>query len=188
MPEAQVVLASGSPRRAELLRSAGIPFRVIPPLTPEPRYQGGLPASYALGVAALKAREVAGELESGIVIGADTVVLWRGHVLGKPADRAEARSMLERLSGDRHEVLTAVAVVNAATGRSAARSDATALTLRPLGDVEIEEYLDSGESMDKAGAYALQGGAAAWVTRIEGDRETVIGLPTRVVRALIERV
>jgi septum formation protein len=139
-------------------------------------------------VAVLKAREVANELDSGIVVGADTVVLWRGHVLGKPADRAEARSMLERLAGDRHQVLTAVAVVNAATGRSASRSDATALTLRPLREIEIEEYLDTGESMDKAGAYALQGGAAAWVTRIEGDPETVIGLPTRVVRELIQRV
>lgn len=141
-----------------------------------------------MSTAELKAREVAAGLETGRVVGADTVVVWRGHVLGKPADRAEARSMLERLSGDQHEVLTAVAVVNAATGRTASESDRTALTLRRLGEAEIEEYLDSDEPMDKAGAYALQGGAAAWVTRIEGDQETVIGLPTRVVRALLARV
>jgi nucleoside triphosphate pyrophosphatase len=183
-----VILASGSPRRADLLRAAGIPFRVIAPTAPEPRYEGGPPRSYAMEIARLKAREVAAALDAGHVVGADTVVLWRGQVLGKPADRTEARSMLERLSGDRHEVLTAVAVVNAATGRFVAHSDRTALTLRPLGDAEVEEYLDSGEPMDKAGAYALQGGAAAWVTKIEGDRETVIGLPTRLVRALLQRV
>ena len=161
---------------------------MIAPTAPEPRYGGGLPRSYAMHVARLKAREVAAALDAGLVVAADTVVLWRGHVLGKPADRADARSMLERLSGDRHEVLTAVAVVNAATGRAAARSDRTALTLRRLAGAEIDDYLDTGEPMDKAGAYALQGGAAAWVTRIEGDRETVIGLPTRVVRALLARV
>ncbi len=182
------MLASGSARRAELLRAAGIPFRVVVPDLDEPRYTGGLPRSYAMSVATLKATTVAGRVGRGVVVGADTVVVWHGEVFGKPRDRAQARWMLERLSDDHHEVVTAVAVVKAETGHAIAASDRTSLFLRPLAATEIEAYLDTGEPMDKAGAYALQGGAAAWVTRIEGDRETVIGLPTRLVRELLSRV
>lgn len=158
------------------------------PALDEPRYEGGPPRSYALQVATLKAEAVATQLGEGVIVAADTVVVWHGQVFGKPRDRADARSMLERLSGDRHEVLTAVAVVDATSRHGSLGADSTALTLRRLAPAEIEAYLDSGEPMDKAGAYALQGGAAAWVTKIEGDPETVIGLPTRLVRELVARV
>ena len=183
-----MVLASGSPRRAELLRRAGLVFRVVAPRAEEPRYEGGLPRSYAMRVAHLKAREVAEALGSGLVVGADTIVIWHGEVFGKPATREEARSMLQRLSGDHHEVLTAVEVIDAATGRAIGASDRANLQFRALDDAEIEHYLDSGEPMDKAGAYALQGEAGRFVTALDGDPETVIGLPTRLVRALLERV
>ena len=139
-------------------------------------------------VARLKAREVATRLGDGLVVGADTIVIWHGEVFGKPASRDDARSMLERLSGERHEVLTAVEVIDAASGRALGTSDRAGVTFRRLGDAEIEHYLDSGEPMDKAGAYALQGEAGRFVTEVEGDPETVIGLPTRLVRALLERV
>lgn len=165
-----------------------MPFRVVVPRSPEPRYAGGAPESYAVEVATAKAREVAAAVHEGPVVAADTIVVLRGEVFGKPADRADARRMLERLSGDTHEVFTAVAVMDATSGRLAAAADRTALTLRRLGDGEIEHYLDTGEPMDKAGAYALQGEAVRFVTRVDGDRETVIGLPTRLVRALLRQV
>lgn len=156
------------------------------PAEPEPRYRTGAPADYARAVAEGKAAEVAARVGDRPVVAADTIVVWRDQVFGKPASRAEARSMLERLAGDTHHVLTAVAVRSG--GRAAAAVDRTALTLRALAGAEIEAYLDTGEPMDKAGAYALQGEAARFVTWVEGDRETVIGLPTRLVRRLLDEV
>lgn len=185
-PEVQLVLASGSPRRADLLRDAGIDFVAVPPLEPEPRYNGGPPDAYALWVAELKAAEVASRMPGRTVLAADTIVVWRGQVFAKPSSREEARSMLERLSNDTHQVVTAVALRE--DGRMASAVDRTSLRLRALTSDEIERYLDTGEPMDKAGAYALQGRAARFVTRVDGDRETVIGLPTRIVRQLVAQV
>jgi len=139
-------------------------------------------------VALLKAEDVAGRVGSGMVVGADTVVVLDGEVFGKPGSEAEARSMLGRLSGRTHEVLTAVAAVDAAAGVSLVGHDSTRLTLRELSDADLDWYLATGEAMDKAGAYALQGEAVRFVTAVDGDRETVIGLPTRLVRRLLERL
>lgn len=183
-----LILASGSPRRAELLRAAGVEFRVVPSTADEPRYSGGPPADYARGVALFKAVAVAAEVGSGVVLGADTVVVLDSEVFGKPGTPAEARGMLERLSGRTHEVLTAVALVDAAAGVSLVAHDSTRLTLRALEPADLDWYLATGEAMDKAGAYALQGEAARFVTAVDGDRETVIGLPTRLVLRLLERL
>jgi septum formation protein len=161
---------------------------VIPPERPEPRYWDGLPRSYAMRVASVKAEEVAERAGSGTVVAADTIVIVDGEVLGKPSSRADAGRMLGRLSGRAHEVLTAVCVRDADTGRMICASDRTRLWLRELGAEEVAAYLETPEPMDKAGAYALQGTAAAWVERLTGDPETVIGLPTRLVRGLLVRL
>lgn len=159
---------------------------MVPSTAQEPRYTSGPPDLYARSVALQKAREVAGRLDAGVVVGADTIVVLEGTVFGKPGSPAEARRMLERLSGRTHTVLTAVAAVDAGAGVSLVGHDAARLTLRALTPEDLDWYLGTGEAMDKAGAYALQGEAVRFVTRVEGDRETVIGLPTRLVRRLVE--
>jgi nucleoside triphosphate pyrophosphatase len=173
------VLASTSPRRAELMRAAGMDFEVRPPGVAEWAYPGGDPADYAEALARAKAESVDGET----VIGADTVVVLDDNVLGKPADQPAAIGMLHRLSGRTHEVVTAVAVKDR-LGLRSARSTAR-VTFRTLTPPEIESYVATGEPLDKAGGYGLQGRAGAFVTRIEGDRETVIGLPLRLLERLL---
>ena len=175
----RLVLASASPRRIELLRAAGYEFDVRPSGADEPPFAGGDPAAYAESLARAKAARVPGAL----VVGADTVVVLDGDVLGKPAGTSEAAGMLRRLSGRTHEVVTGVAVRRDGelrSGHAAAR-----VTFRPLAEDEIDAYVASGEPLDKAGAYAYQGGAGAFVTRLEGDPDTVIGLPLALLRRLL---
>ena len=176
----RLVLASSSPRRADLLRGAGFEFDVHPSGVPEPMFRGGDVAEYAESLARAKAASVPGE----VVLGADTVVTLDGDVLGKPADPDEAASMLSRLSGRSHDVITGVALNHVGVIRWA-HATAT-VTFRPLTHGDIAAYVASGEPMDKAGAYAIQGGAASFVTAVEGDRDTVIGLPVALVRRLLE--
>jgi septum formation protein len=175
----RLTLASGSPRRSELLRAAGFDFVVRPSGVPEPPFAGGDPASYAEGLARAKAESVDGD----VVVGADTVVVVDGRVLGKPRDPAEAADMLRLLSGRAHDVITGVAVKRGGALRSAHAT--TRVTFRQLDDSEIARYVASGEPLDKAGAYAIQGGAARFVTDVSGDHDTVIGLPIRLLRSLL---
>ena len=176
----RLVLASSSPRRAAILRAAGYHFDVRPSGTDEWPFQGGDPARYAESLAQAKATAGAGD---EVVVGADTVVVLDGAVLGKPVDGEDAAAMLRRLSGRTHEVVTGVAVRHGATIRSGHAR--TRLTLRPLEEREIRAYVDTGEPLDKAGAYGYQGGAARFVTRLEGDVDTVIGLPLALLRELL---
>ena len=165
------ILASSSPRRIALLRSAGYDFEVSASGVAEWPYCRGDPAAYAESLARAKAAAVEGEL----VVGADTIVVLDHEVLGKPAGPAEAAAMLRRLSGRAHDVITAVAVRGGGSVRSAhARAR---VTFRTLSEPEIAAYVATGEPLDKAGAYAYQGGAAAFVTQLDGDAGTVIGLP-----------
>jgi septum formation protein len=175
----RLVLASASPRRAALLRAAGYAFDVRPSVAREWPYPGGDPAAYAEALARAKVAAVDGEL----VLGADTVVVVDGDVLGKPADTADAATMLRRLSGRAHEVVTGVAVRRGSRVRAA--SARARVTFRELTEREIGEYAAGGEPLDKAGGYAYQGGGGAFVTALEGDPDTVIGLPLRVVRTLL---
>src|SRR6266700_622280 len=172
----RLVLASGSPRRAALLRAAGHDFDVRPSGADEWPYGGGDPAAYAEALARAKVAAVEGDL----VLGADTIVVLDGAVLGKPGVPADAAAMLRRLSGRTHEVVTGVAVRR--DGRLRGGHARAAVTFRPLTDEDIAAYVAGGEPMDKAGAYAYQGGAAAFVVALEGDADTVIGLPMRLVR------
>ena len=173
------MLASASPRRAALLHAAGFEFDVRPSGVVEWPYAGGSPAGYAEALARAKVAAVDGD----VVVGADTVVVVDGEVLGKPASPPEAAAMLRRLSGRAHDVITGVAVRDARGVRSAhARAR---VSFRTLSDADVRDYVASGEPHDKAGGYAYQGGAAAFVAGLDGDADTVIGLPIRVLERLL---
>jgi septum formation protein len=174
-----LILASASPRRAELLGAAGIGFDVQVADVDESRYPGEAPHLYVARLAEAKARAVAQKAAERAVLGADTVVVADDHVLGKPADRADAERMLESLSGRTHLVLTGVCVV--APGHLDVEVAATTVEFRALAPAEIQWYVASGEPMDKAGAYAIQGLASRFVTRIDGSYSNVVGLPVELV-------
>jgi len=183
----KVVLASGSPRRSELLALLDIPFEVQPADVDESRRPGEEPLAYVERLARDKARAVA--REGTVAVGADTIVVHRGTVMGKPEHPAEARAMLERLSGDVHQVMTAVAVATVEKGRVVLDSTVETALVRflPLTDREIDDYIATGEPLDKAGAYALQGRGAVLVESIEGHPTTVVGLPLPATRRLLAR-
>ena len=185
----KLILASASPRRAALLRQAGIPHRVVlSDLKIEERPEIFTPAELAVYLALQKARRVAAGLREGIVLGADTVVYHRGEVLGKPADLDEARRMLRRLSGGQHSVITGLALVNARTNICESDFAETRVWMRALEDELIDAYVATGEPMDKAGAYAIQGKAALFVERIEGCYFNVVGLPLYQLSLLLSRM
>jgi septum formation protein len=178
-----LVLASASPRRAELLRAAGIPFDVVPADVDERQHAEEDAAAYVQRLAAAKAAHVATTHPGRAVLGADTTVVVDGEVIGKPRDAAEAVAMLERLSGRSHLVLTGVCLIGA-DGRRETSVASTTVEFRPVTRAEIERYVASGEPMDKAGAYAIQGGAGGFVTRIDGDYDNVVGLPVALIQAM----
>jgi len=185
----RLILASASPRRRELLTNAGIEFEVIPSEIEEPGPSGAPPAAYAERVAQLKAETVARTFAPtyrAVVLGADTVVVAGGELLGKPRSAEEARAMLEKLSGREHQVITGVALVNAA-GRSALAHETTRVQFREVTAEEVAEYIASGEPFGKAGAYAIQGRASRFVTRIEGCYFNVMGLPVALVDRLLRQ-
>lgn len=174
-----LVLASTSPRRQELLRNAGIAFEVQPAHIPEDVLPGEGAKECAERLAREKALSIVLQRPHDIVLGADTVVIVDGELLGKPADAADARRMLRLLSGRKHEVITGVCLV--ASGVPSISSETTVVTVNELTDQEIADYVASGEPMDKAGAYAIQGIASRWIPRIEGDYSNVVGLPVALV-------
>ena len=180
---APLVLASGSPRRVALLRQVGAEFTVVDP-GPDRAWPGAAEPRHGVRALALdKAVKVAAQRPQSVVIGADTVVVLRGVRLGKPADRAEAVSMLRRLHGRTHEVWTGLAVVKGAERRTAA--ECTRVQFVRLGEPEIEAYVRSGEPLDKAGGYGIQGIAAQFVRTIEGDYSNVVGLPLPRLRQIL---
>ena len=180
----RLVLASASPRRAELLRSAGFDFDVAPPDVDETPVPNEPPADYALRVAREKARATVGRHEGRPVLAADTIVVARGQVLGKPASATEAKEMLRLLSGSVHEVLTAVVLVTGA--REAVEVVSTRVRFTALTDAEIESYVATGEPEGKAGAYAIQGRASRFVDWIEGSWSNVVGLPVAAVYRILK--
>jgi len=183
-----LILASASPRRAELLEAAGFTFDVVPADVDETPHPGEVAAAYTLRVARDKAREVAGRHSSPdvAVLGADTEVVADGRILGKPADRADASRMLRLLSGGVHDVLTAVVIVR---GRSeAVEVVTTRVRFVPLSEAELTWYVATGEPMGKAGAYAIQGRGARFIDRIEGSWSNVVGLPLASVHRLLGEV
>ncbi len=179
-----LILASASPRRRELLERLTTDFRVVPAEVDETLADGAT-ADAVTALALRKARAVATRVGQGVVLGADTVVVIDGDVLGKPADADEARAMLHRLRGRRHDVVTGVAVVDAASGRSATEAVVTAVLMRDYDDATIEAYVASGEPLDKAGAYAIQEAGGALVAGWTGSFSNIVGLPLEAARRLL---
>jgi len=179
-----LILASGSPRRQELLRQAGIVFEAHPADISEDPYPDEDPVHYALRLAREKAEKVAAKFPGCFILGADTIVVVDKENLGKPRDARDAARMLRLLSGRHHEVTTAVSVI-APEKPPEIRSQTTKVYFRELGEDEIQQYIAEGEPMDKAGAYAIQGGAAPWVVRLEGDYSNVVGLPMPLVTQML---
>lgn len=177
--EAQIVLASASPRRSELLELAGISFRVAPADIPEIPLPGEAAVPHALRLAQEKARAAAEREQTGRwFIGADTIVVLDDAIMGKPVDEADAFRMLSALSGRSHQVVTAFAVLDRQTGACTAEAIRTDVSFKPLQTEEIQAYIKTGCPLDKAGAYAIQGGAAHFVKEIHGSYTNVVGLPT----------
>lgn len=183
---AELILASASPRRKELLRNAHIVVTVVPADVHEQRQTDEAPAAYAERLACDKARAVAARTAGKLVLGADTIVVLGDDVLEKPLDAADATRMLLQLSGRTHQVITGVCLIG--PGFEDVQSESTDVTMAEIPDFEIAQYVATGEPMDKAGAYAIQGMASRWVTRLDGDYCNVVGLPVaRVYRMLRAR-
>jgi septum formation protein len=183
----RILLASASPRRAELLRSAGFTFEVAPADVDETPQVGEPPRDYALRVATAKAIAAAANCRPAmVVLAADTVVVVGDQILGKPADAADSKRMLSLLSGADHTVLTAV--VLSKDGRQVTAVAETRVHFVPLSEAEVDWYISTGEPEGKAGAYAIQGHAARFVDWIEGSWSNVVGLPIATVYRLIKEL
>jgi septum formation protein len=185
-------LASTSPRRRALLRGMGLDYRLLRPADAEAELlrQPALrrsPARFARAAAVAKAESAAARVRSGLVIGVDTVVTIDGLILGKPRDRAEARAMLERLSGRTHRVISGLCVLVRPTDRALSGIETTRVTFRDLSPAEVERYVATPEPYDKAGAYGIQERAGAFVRRVSGCYVNVVGLPVGLMLELLER-
>jgi septum formation protein len=183
-----LILASASPRRRQLLTRAGIAFEVIPADISERGRPSERPGEYAVRVAAEKALAVArriGPAPRRHVLGADTIVVVDGAVLGKPRDAEHAVRLLERLAGRSHEVITAVAVAASDTLEIRTTAVTTRVTMRPATAEELRAYVATGEPLDKAGAYAIQGGGRALIEKVDGSESNVVGLPLEETLALL---
>jgi septum formation protein len=186
----RLILASSSPRRRELLTQAGFTFEVHPAHIPEDPLPNEDPIAYVVRLARAKAEAVFEKISSQesappqVVLGADTTVTLDNHILGKPADAADAARMLRLLSGRTHRVITGVALASAQ--RTEVAAEVTGVRFLTLSDEEIAAYIATGEPMDKAGAYGIQGRAARWIPRVEGCYFNVVGLPLALVSVMLE--
>jgi septum formation protein len=190
-----LILASASPRRQDLLREAGVGFTVLATNIPELPQPTERPKDFAERMAREKAQAAFRHHPDKFVLGADTVVVVEGEILGKPRDDVDARRMLRLLSGRNHQVITGVCLVGPALGTGNrklqagfedTRSESTLVTMTSMSDNEITSYIATAEPMDKAGAYAIQGVAARWIPHIDGDYSNVVGLPVKLVLQMLQ--
>ncbi|KAB7708615.1 septum formation inhibitor Maf [Bacillus aerolatus] len=182
----QLILASGSPRRKELLEQIGLVFTVEVSHADETISPGMSPEETVMQLASMKAATVAKDHENSFVVGADTIVVLDEEILGKPSDREEAKKMLQRLSGRVHSVYTGVAVTYEAN--EYVFYEKTNVTFWELSEEEMNSYLDTGEPFDKAGAYGIQGAGAVFVKKIDGDYFSVVGLPIASLYRQLKRL
>ena len=184
----RLILASSSPRRRQLLSDEGYEFIIIEPSDDEDAPDGLSPEEHAKLLAARKAKSVAEGLDDGIVLGSDTVVTYAGEIIGKPDDARHAVEILSGLSGTRHAVITAICLVDAATGAEMCDAEATAIQMRDVPLEAIEAYVASGECFGKAGAYAIQENGDAFIERIDGSFSNVVGLPLELLESMLARL
>lgn len=175
----KIILASGSPRRSEILTSVGWEFEKFVADIDESEFEGETPENYVQRLAVEKAETVAEKFQNEIVLGADTTVVIENQIIGKPLDLQDARRMLEMLSGNWHEVLTGVALVK--NGKTVSGLQSTKVKFSEMSEAEITFLVEKGEPLDKAGAYAVQAQAALFIEKIEGDYWNVVGLPVNLV-------
>lgn len=184
----QLILASQSPRRKELLGRMGLDFEVVPSEFDERLDDSRSPQDVAMELALGKAREVADKYPEAIVIGADTIVYYSGRQLGKPTDEADAVAMLSALSGHSHEVCTGVTVLCRAARIENVAVDTAHVRMRKVAQSEIEAYVAAGEPMDKAGGYGIQAGGKFLVESVDGNVDTIIGLPTKLLADMLHEI
>lgn len=184
----KIILASSSPRRSELLKNLGVEFELASGNVLERPHPDEAPSDYITRIARAKVMAVARQRESGLIIGADTEVVLDGQILGKPEDESDAKRMLNRLSGRWHAVMTGVALYDAATKQEVADFDKTLVKFATLTPKEVEWYVKTGEPMDKAGAYGIQGLGGLFVEEIAGNYYNVVGLPLPLVYRLARRL
>lgn len=177
----KIVLGSGSPRRAEILRIVNWPFEIMTPDIDETRQSNEDAVTYVERLARAKADAIAGRTSSPLIVAADTTVVIGEQVLEKPGDQNEARRMLRQLSGRWHQVITGIALIDSATTEPKVTSETTEVKFASMSQAEIDWYVSSGEPMDKAGAYAIQGLGARFIEGIRGDYFNVMGLPVRLL-------
>jgi len=188
LSETKIILASSSPRRKELIQRLGLPVEVVQNTVDETVDQNLAPHEVVLTLAKRKmiaAWEKIGAKKDCIIISGDTIVVQNGDILGKPCDADDAFRMLKRLQGERHTVYSGVASMHAETGKKIIDYRAVKVTMKPLSDRQIQRYIATGEPMDKAGAYGIQGLGASLIEKIEGDYFAVVGLPLALVRDML---
>ncbi len=184
-----LILASRSPRRKEMLEKAGYPVEVVPPLGDETPPEGESdPHQVAVALATRKARSVYLQRDEGIILGADTVTVLESEIIGKPENEDNARQMLRKLSGTKHSVITAICLIDAASGTALCASEETAVEMKEMTDAEIEDYISRGESVGASGAYKIQETGDQFVENIEGSFSNVVGLPLDLLEELLNRL
>ncbi|MBU0624736.1 septum formation inhibitor Maf [Patescibacteria group bacterium] len=181
----KLILASSSPRRKSLLEQIGLEFEIDPSHYQEDMTLSVEPKTLARILARGKAFDVAQRYNSGLIIGADTFLAFEDSVIGKPKNTREAKQMLKRLAGQTHSVISGVAVIDAATKHEEVRAIETLVTFRDLSQEEIDDYVASGEPLDKAGAYGIQGRGAVLIKKIDGDYFNVVGLPLATLMEIL---
>ena len=181
----RLILASGSPRRQELLRHMGYEFEILVPDVDE--HVSGKACDIVGILSRRKAEAAAQQISDGVIIASDTLVSYNDIPLGKPEDAQDAHRMLAMLSGNTHEVFTGVTIMDASCGNAETRVVRTGVTFRVLGDAEIDNYIATGEPMDKAGAYAIQGGAGCFVEALDGSFENVVGFPVQEIQEMLKK-
>ncbi|HKR59328.1 MAG TPA: Maf family protein [Pyrinomonadaceae bacterium] len=184
----RLILASKSPRRAEILRAAGWTFETLAANIDETRQANETAVDYVQRLAQEKAEAVAKKLQSGLILGADTIVVVNDEILGQPRDKEDARRMLGLLSGKWHEVFTGVALLNAGNERRQLAHQVTRVRFAEISPAEIEWYISTGEPSDKAGAYAIQGRGSIFIEEVQGDYFNIVGLPIRLVYRLLVQI
>ncbi|MDD5383041.1 MAG: Maf family protein [Candidatus Margulisbacteria bacterium] len=184
MPK-NIILASASPRRIELLKKIVGRFKVIPSRINEAEISALSPRSFAIKAAAAKAEDIAAKHKNAIVIGADTIVVLGNKIIGKPKNKKDAVRILGSLAGKTHRVITGLAVINTKTSIKRTHCEVTSVTMKKVKNKEIMEYVNSGRPLDKAGAYGIQEIEDVFIARIAGDYDNVVGLPVRALKKLL---